>query len=597
MLRAEVVSFCHRQGWDCNDRGPKELKIKVCPGCQNDKYNLEIDPEKEVYKCWACRDFSGHLSQLYRKYEPSFNYPKSDIQPDRVKQEPEKKYRELEMSWLEPLHHRLMANEHAGLDYLKGRGFKEETISHFKLGLGVTSFTGNDGQKKDLPCLLIPYFRSGKIVMVKYRTFPPNDKHYRRIPNMKNSLFNVESLAGNSEQAIVCEGELDAMSVWQATEGKIPAVSICNGVEVFEEEWHDALLPFKRVKLFLDGDEAGQRAAEGLHKRIGEDRVLVPDYIGFKDANEVLQNLGNEALSDIVAHSRPLPVKDVHSAIEVLGDMEERLLTKGEIEAGYPWFLPELTHSLGVFRPGELSVLSGVPGCGKSTISIQQALFMTKNLGIPTLVACYEMPRFLLLRKTIQCMFELTKHQVDQPTLNRARNEIELLPMYYQAQIKGTPNVDSLIESATKSYQRFGIKFLVVDNLHLLSRWSNDPMREAGKVSGRLKLWAQEYDVSVLLLVHPRKMEDGKMEQMNDLRDSAAISADSDHVTFMRRKLLGPTTDKEAWGVETMPTFAPQTYVYSGKSRDHEGTKATWLYLEGSWSKFRLCSETDFEER
>ena len=88
------------------------------------------------------------------------------------------------------------------MEYILGRGINRESIDKFKLG-----FYQNNGKK----WLTIPHYQGKDLVGIKFRSLPPSEKTFKRIPDCKSILFNIDSLNGQQE-AFICEGELDTIS-------------------------------------------------------------------------------------------------------------------------------------------------------------------------------------------------------------------------------------------------------------------------------------------------------------------------------------------------------------------------------------------------
>ncbi|MBQ3443764.1 MAG: PriCT-2 domain-containing protein [Selenomonadaceae bacterium] len=128
----------------------------------------------------------------------------------------------------------------------------------------------------------------------------------------------------NSDLIVVVEGEVDAMSIWQCSSGKIAAVAIlgCGN-------WKRTLLPKlndlrgKRLILLLDADAAGKKSANKLlNELLNRGCLAVTKYLydalpkdeqnffGWKvDANSILTTRGdtylNQILRKIIANAEP----------------------------------------------------------------------------------------------------------------------------------------------------------------------------------------------------------------------------------------------------------------------------------------------------
>jgi DNA primase len=111
------------------------------------------------------------------------------------------------------------------------------------------------------------------------------------LPGPHRGVLNREGIEGQSE-VIVCEALLDALTFWSAGYRNVTS---CYGVNGFTEELLGALKTCgaQRVLIAFDRDEAGDRAAEGLAKRLMSEgldcfRLLFPKGM---DANEYARSV------------------------------------------------------------------------------------------------------------------------------------------------------------------------------------------------------------------------------------------------------------------------------------------------------------------
>ncbi len=106
------------------------------------------------------------------------------------------------------------------------------------------------------------------------------------LPGPRRGVFNAKALAACDGELIVCESLIDALTFWRYG---LRHVTAAFGADGFTKELHTALTEagVGRVLIAFDRDEAGDRGADALSKRLGEDgvecfRVLFP---AGQDAN------------------------------------------------------------------------------------------------------------------------------------------------------------------------------------------------------------------------------------------------------------------------------------------------------------------------
>lgn len=368
----EVIDYIQAKSWQIQSTGnglvssAGEAVIKDCPYCSNNNFKFTISLKKDgfPFQCWSC-DQTGNFTTLKRYLgDEKMKPPKSDykISPafKQVGSEDKKTY---DKEWAIKSHNHLMGDPNGALTALKERGLSEETIKHFKVG-AVKEMNG-----KPTRSLLwsFPYMISMKnqerVGLVKYRTIPPSDKKLFREKDMKSLLYNQSSIDTSKGSIILCEGEIDAMSVWESGHRNVVSVSV--GAKAFQSEWVDFLEPFERIVLLFDSDEAGDKGSKEVSRRLGQERVsniVLPEGM---DANDVLVSKGPEALSEYINKAENIPIDGVEHISETLEELQASLLMGEKIYGGLKWMYPCLTDSVGEVELGQLWIITGQAGVGK----------------------------------------------------------------------------------------------------------------------------------------------------------------------------------------------------------------------------------------
>jgi replicative DNA helicase len=343
----ELKSYLVRKRWQWKPVDGQNVAVKTCPFCGRSKYKFYIHATKTIYRCWHC-DARGNLYKLKREL--------GDLQgvvsaTQLAGGEKAKGSKPVDMELIEKWHRQLFKSQKV-LSYLREqRGFADETIAHFKLGL--------QKQNGEL-WLAIPHIVAGVCHNVKFRSLPPAEKAFRRVKGAASVLFHADALADSSD-IVIAEAETDAMSLWQA--GIKHVVGLTCGADTFLPEWYDDLADKERVTVCLDADAVGQQGARAVARRLGFDKcynVLLP----YHDANEMLTQAGGEELARTVEHAEQFEVAGIVSITDAL------LRCKEEAEIGdagllTPW--GELNAILGKgWHPGDLVVLSAKIKVGKA---------------------------------------------------------------------------------------------------------------------------------------------------------------------------------------------------------------------------------------
>ena len=583
-----IKAFIEDKSWDFqvyNGHKRVELKIQVCPFCGNNKYNFEINASNGLYRCWAC-NAHGSFASLQRHMGEGAD---GIVHITSGSKKEKKKYKTLSLDYVKPMEEALWADTQVLAYLMSDRGLTEDTIRHFHIGLAV----GYGGEAM----IALPHMRGDTIALLMYRALEeaPNRPKYIREADMESVLFHEDALYDAGKTIIVCEGQIDAMSVWQAGHANVVSVSTGAGTD-WPDEWVDLLSGFDKIIMMFDGDKAGQSGIKMMHKRLGEDRVFIVHMPEDKDANDVLASEGPESLTALIHTARPAPIPGMVSISEGIAMLQDEELGIAEKPVSLPWFSPYITKAVGDPEEGDLVEINGAPGTGKTTLILQEMLYLAAERGIGGLITCFEMTTKKLARKIVQSYYQVPKEEVTLERLSDAIEKLKDVPLYFATPTQEA-SIDYSIKQATSAFKRFGIRAWVVDNLIILSEGAREPLREQAVVTRKLKEWARYYDNVCYLLTHPRKVESGHVEGLNDMRGSGAITANADIVVNIHRRSLAPDKEEDlfVWNSDddAMGLLDPLTAVYAFKARD-SNVRIGWLYFHGEYSWFRNATKDDF---
>src|SRR5690625_4791476 len=176
--------------------------------------------------------------------------------------------------------------------YLLSRGITAEVQALYGVGY-------DDSQRG---FTAIPWHYGGRLANIKYRSTRGKYFFYADVGTPINRLVYGIDQAG--ESAVICEGEIDAMS-WRVA--GISAIAIA-GAHISREQVDIIKRSgIKRLYLGGDNDEQGHKFNEQVKREIsGYKRVYAVDYGEEKDANDVLRHSGANGLVEIFEQVRPI---------------------------------------------------------------------------------------------------------------------------------------------------------------------------------------------------------------------------------------------------------------------------------------------------
>lgn len=368
------------------------------------------------------------------------------------------------------------------------------------------------------------YDNNGKgIDMVKYLGVSRIDgkKMIWSSPESKPHLFGWQSIKPNDRCVVITEGEIDCLTVagWG-----FPALSLPQGAMNMEwiEHDFDALERFEKIYVCTDMDEAGNKAAFEMSKRLGRERCFRVKFDGYKDANEALCSgkfIGPdfEALLDEAATLDPA---ELRNANEYGGEIWEELNPTQEMQGSEtPWGIPWRV------RPGEVTLWTGWSGHGKSLLLNHLALHDWATARSSTLIASFEMP----VRKSITQLAKIALGRIPK-TVDEAKAVARVLGsgfwFYDVVDVKPWREFLPTFEYAIK---RYGIKRIIIDSLLRVGIAEDDYEGQKEFVS-HLTLFAKRHLIHIHLVAHSRKRDDESKPPLKlDVRGAAAITDQVDN--------------------------------------------------------------------
>lgn len=388
--------------------------------------------------------------------------------------------------------------------------------------------------------ILFPFMKDGETVMVKQdscrrdangkRTEPPRPTS----ANQKPILFGWQALKGDVRRIIITEGEMDAMTWTQLGQ---PALSVPFGggtgaKHAWLENELDDLEIFDEIILAFDNDPVGVEATKDLVNRIGQHRCRVVTDMPCKDVNEALQrDLINPVIAKrLVDKSRHFDPVELTGASTFVNGVIDLYYPDGN-EPGFhsPW--PQMDGRF-LFRPAELTIISGVNGHGKSEVA-GHILLGAMSQGWKVCVASMELQPVRLLHRLVSQVCgvndSIPSKEFIMEAMEWTRDKLWIF------NLTGTAKADRVLEVFEYAHRRYGINMFVIDSLMKCGLDEED--------NTAVKLFVEKvcdfknkYGVHVLMVTHQKKCETedrptGKM----DVKGTGAITDLADNVLIAWR--------------------------------------------------------------
>jgi twinkle protein len=528
-----IQEYLKKKGFEFRRAG--EQAIFNCPFCEDTEHKFAISLVSGLWQCFHKNKcgLSGNFYDLQKKLNDT---PQKISNSGSFVGKKKKEYTVPSQDIPQ------MPDDLVGVyNYLKGRGFSDETIKHFRTGA-----------EKDT--VIFPYFKNGVIVNKKYRNIT-NKKDMRQEKDAEAVLFNRDNIASNT--LILTEGEMDTYALHEYGVEATSVPSGCTGLNWVDNEW-DYLETFKRIVICFDMDDAGHRGAMALASRLGLWRCSIVE-LPYKDVNEcLLKKVSTDEIIKCLINAKELTPETVVSP-KTFVDRVKYLFEMGSSLFGVPTIWPELTDKLKGWRGGEVTIWSGRNGAGKSTI-LNQIFIDLAERGEKICIYSGEMSPDRYLRWAVVQYLECPEPR--QEDIESALDWMD--EKVYILDITSTIEVDKLLADFEYAARRYGVKHFIIDSLMKVKLNLADEYNEQQRFVSRLTDFVKVFDAHVHLVAHPRKTatdrdEPGKV----DVKGSSHIT-DLAHNVIIIYRIDEEAKDKSAKKFSQ----AADAYLYIKKNRE-----------------------------
>lgn len=252
---------------------------------------------------------------------------------------------------------------------LNKRGITEETCRKFGYLVGE--------DKNGKPVQIAPYYEGNELVAQKIRYA---NKDFKFIGEPKRAgLFGQQLWGDSGKMVVICEGEIDCLSISQLQSNKWPVVSVANGAQSAKKaiqqqlEWLEG---YESVILMFDMDDAGRKAVDECAPLFSPGKCKIAT-LPYKDANECLTKGQGGAVISAIWQAKTYRPDGLVTLEEIIDEVER------PIERGLPWCFKTLDHATYGRRLGEVYGLGAGTGVGKTDVLTQQIAFDLTELDVP----------------------------------------------------------------------------------------------------------------------------------------------------------------------------------------------------------------------
>jgi len=255
-----------------------------------------------------------------------------------------------------------------------------------------------------------------------------------------------------------------------------------------------------------------------------------------------------------------------------------------------PW--SNVNKGYGGLEPGELQIVAGRPGMGKSAFVGQWRDFLAEN-GIPVAIFSMEMTEHELIARQVARKMKLNSRTIMRAQIPEDRwaelahwvSIIQQWPIYWDT--TGALTLSGAWRKMRALIAKYSVKVMFVDYIQLMELTdASDPYasrmnraRALGQISHGLKAVAKDTSTTVVVTAQLNRAvehRDDKRPKLADLRESGELEQDASVVWFLYRDDYYNTNSELPNTVEAI----------KAKDRNGEAPLTAHLGLHKKWTEF-----------
>ncbi|EDW03552.1 twinkle protein, mitochondrial [Drosophila grimshawi] len=351
--------------------------------------------------------------------------------------------------------------------------------------------------------------------------------------------------AANKSKAVLVSNLLDFIVL--ATQNIETHCIVClpYALQVLPQECLPGLERFKELVFWLHYDATHSwDAARAFAQKMDEKRCLLIRPTETEPAPHVaLRRRLN--MRHILAKATPVRHKAITTFNALRNDILSELQNIEKVN-GVKWKrFPVLNKLLKGHRKGELTILTGPTGSGKTTFTSEYSLDLAMQ-GVNTLWGSFEIRNTrlaaTLLRQFVGYPLDDKLHEFE-----HWASEFERLPLYFMT-FHGQQPLKPVLEAIEHAQYVHDISHVIIDNLQFMmgvSSYRGDKFWEQDSIIAAFRAFASKHNVHVTLVMHPRKERQEDELTTSSVFGTAKATQEADNVLIIQDKRLTAVRGKK----------------------------------------------------
>lgn len=353
----------------------------------------------------------------------------------------------------------------------------------------------------------------------------------------------VKAKDGGAQKAIIVLNVFDLLALMTT---KINKTFIClpHGLKFLPQECLPILERYDELVLWFNYNTAGWDIARNFAKKLDEKRCMFvrPTSAQPTPYKALINDID---IKGILNKSQPI----LHKAITTFSSLRQDVLSdlqNIDKVQGVKWKrYPTLNKYLKGHRKGELTILTGPTGCGKTTFMSDYSLDLAIQ-GVNTLWGSFEI-RNTRLATTLLRQFAgkpLLETSTEQNLMEFEHwaNQFETLPIYFMT-FHGEQQIKIVMEAIEHAQYVNDINHVIIDNVQFMMGMGDeakhiDRFWKQDAIIASFRTFATKKNCHVTLVIHPRKEKDSDDLTTSSIFGGAKATQEADNVLIIQDKRL-----------------------------------------------------------
>lgn len=267
--------------------------------------------------------------------------------------------------------------------------------------------------------------------------------------------------------------------------------------------------------------------------------------------NITLENMLNNFEEKLFKLTNEIKTQKLFSIAELLNEMFFQLKDKSlnPISPGLSSGFYDLDSLTQGFQRSDLIIIAGRPSIGKTALSLNIAMHITKKIKLPILFFSLEMSKEQIIYRLLGIETDINQiklksgklEQTDWLKLNQAIKTLSEIPFF----IDDTSNLSIQdIRSKIRKiiFEQNKIGLIIIDYLQLMQNSKlkiENRVQELSQITRSLKIIAKEFNIPIIALSQLSRNIENRVDKtpvLSDLRESGSIEQDADLVLMLYKK-------------------------------------------------------------